>query len=93
MILKVSVTADEELKTKVWFVPRAGSFGHVVFNGLHVVQVWALAIARAEAPTRNDENFMAMRSSCYRRLRGVVLSDFVGECEIVVDSRPDAVES
>ena len=60
MILKVSVTEVEELKTKVWFVPRAGSFGQVALRGLQGVHVCANTIGvRAAAPTRSDKNLIS----------------------------------
>lgn len=58
MMLNDRVTAFLSLKSKVWSIPKPGSFGHVVFLvGLQSVHVCARTGARrADAPTSMVEN-------------------------------------
>ncbi len=58
VMLKDLVTAFLSLKSKVWSIPKPGSFGQVVFLvGLQSVHVCARTGARrAEAPTSMVEN-------------------------------------
>ena len=59
-MLKELATVVEVLKTKVWLVPNAGSWGQVVLRGLHEVQVWAKTGARrrAEAPRTEKKRIL-----------------------------------
>jgi hypothetical protein len=74
VILKVSVTDDEVLNTKLWLVPNAGLSGQVTFNGLQSVHVCESAPgARNATPTRSDKSCMAEKE-CRRsgkQLEGV----------------------
>lgn len=56
MMLYESVTVEDELKTKLWLVPKAGSLGQVMFIGLQSVHVCAkIGVAnRAPAPRMRD---------------------------------------
>lgn len=56
VILKELVTVSEELKTKLWLMPSAGSSGQETFIGLQVVHVCAkTGLTRVKAPTRRSD--------------------------------------